>query len=136
VGITYELYNAPEEQAKMSSWDKHYSEPLGVPNDMKRALRSKYPRLKEWEEYRYGADVDLVAAHSASGTDNCNPNNEYLDITLYEHQDGYIHSVRVTRGSPKLVGEVKDLFDIKYVYEAQSDQLLNPNDFKGNWEPI
>lgn len=138
MSITYELYDAPEERAKMSDWDKDYSMPIGMPEDMKQSLEQSYPRIRDWEVSRNenAANSTFAVCHTALAVDNCCLENEYIEIYLYENSDGYIHHVRVGRGSPKLVGEIQDLFSIKYVYEGQSDQLVNPKSYKDNWEPI
>jgi hypothetical protein len=142
VGISYDLYNAPSEWAKMNTWGEAHSLPIGSPKEVKQKLEQLYPnRITKWDYHDYSkyntkTGSPYVGAYSTLGTDNCAIGNEYIDLSVTEHIDGKIHLISVARGSPRLVREILDAFNLKYVFEAQSCTLLNPYKYKGNWEPI
>ena len=139
MSISYELYNAPEERASMNTWDKAYSMPIDTPENVMKKLSSVYPRIKKWSSReRWSTDPSnpYVASYYTLGENNCDPRNEYIDINIIQHSDGFIHWISIRKGSPKLVSEIKALFNLKYVFEGQSCRLLDPDKYKGNWEPI
>lgn len=141
MSISYELYNAPADKAMMNEWDKDYSYPIERPDAVIRRLEALFPRIKNWQhqgwkEYDQAQEKTFVGSYSALAEDNCNPENEYIDVSLIEHRDGFIHWISITKGSPKLIREVLEEFDLEYVFEGQSCKLLDPYQYRDNWEPI
>lgn len=103
MGISYELYNAPDEKAMMNQWDKAYSLPIDTPNNVKSKLSLKYPSIDKWEvseTVNPPASNPYTKYHYALGSNNCNSREEYIEITLVEHIDGYIHWISVSRLGP------------------------------------
>ncbi len=123
----------------MNQWDKSYSFPIDIPENIKKKLYELFPSITEWIISEYKNDNNLMPYtffHFTLGNNNCDQNEEYIEITLVEHEDGNIHRIRITRGSPHLVATIQKAFGIKFVLQNQSCELLDPTKYKGNWEPI
>lgn len=139
MSIAYELYNAPPEHAQMNKWEKDESLPIGPSLEVMQKIMMLYPRIKKWDrsENIYASPVyDYPVGYSALGENNCSSENEYLDLSLSEMSDGYIHFINVRKGSPKVVRELLEEFKLQYVWENQSSRLIDPYKYCGNWVPI
>jgi hypothetical protein len=139
MSITFNLYNAPSEHALMNKWGKDESLPIGTPLEVKQRIMNIYPRIKKWDRYENSHSsplFDYPVFHSALGENNCSLENEYLDLSLSENRDGYIHFIDVRKGSPRILRELLEEFKLQYVFEMQSCRLIDPYKYKGNWEPI
>jgi len=107
MGISYYLYNAPQGHLGMHA-DGDESQPIAKPSEVKNRIMRLYHRIKYWDKHEdttVDPSYNYPVTYSASAIDNCKPNSEYLDISLMENGDGYIHIIDVNRGSPKLVKE-------------------------------
>lgn len=108
----------------MNDWDKDYSYPIECPDALMKRLEVLFPRIKiwkylDWKECNLARENPFVGSYSTLGEDNCNPENEYFDVSLIEHLDGLIHWISVTKGSPNLIRELLEEFSLKYVFEGQ-----------------
>lgn len=123
----------------MHEWDCDKSLPIAKPKEVQDRIMSLYPRISHWERYENNHSsplFDYPVSYSALGADNCSANTEYLDITIMQNRDGYIHFISVRKGSPKLVKDLLEEFELQYVFEMQSCRLIDPYKYIGNWEPM
>lgn len=139
MSISYELYNAPSKYAQMNEWGKDESLPIAKSQEVKDKIMRLYPRIKQWNRYEDNSTsplFDYPVRYFALGVNNCSIEEEYLDITISEHRDGYIHFISVRKGSPKLVRELLEEFQLRYVFEMQSCRLIDPYKYVDNWMPL
>lgn len=138
MGISHYLYNAPQGHSGMHA-DGDESLPIAKAEEVKNRISPLFPELGHWEKHEENVthpSYNYPNFYSALGRNNCNPNNEYLDITLMEHGDGYIHIIDVDRASPKLIKKLIEAFNLSCVWQMQACTLVDPYQFVGNWEPI
>lgn len=139
MSISYELYNAPPGNARINAWGRDESLPIASPEEVKDKIMRLYPRINGWnrtEDSHTSPLWDYPITHSTIVKENCSPEKEYLDIIIMENRDGYIHFISVRSGSPKLVRELLETFQLQYVFEYQSCRLIDPYKYTGNWQPV
>lgn len=139
MSISYELYNAPPGYSRINEWEKDESLPIARPEEIKDRIMRLYSRISSWSKFEDSQTSPLwnyPISYSTIVSDNCSPEKEYLDITIMEHKDGYIHFVSARGASPKLVRELLEEFQLPYAFEWQSCRLIDPYKYTGNWEPV
>jgi len=134
VGITIFLYKAPKTHKGIHE-DGDESFAIGKPEIIKKRVMDIFPRIEGWSKY----ENDLVhpsynypLSYNSIVNGNCEPNNEYIDISLMENGDGYIHIIDVTKGSSKLIRRLYEEFEFQYIWEMQSCKLIDPYSYNEN----
>jgi len=140
MSVSYDIYNTDEEFADMSHWECDHFHPIGNPDRVIEEINNMFfPRTLSWNYHDSSSnmpDYPYVGSYSASASENCNLDVEYVDLNLRVHREGYVCEISARKGSPKLVRMLMEKFNLKFVFEMQSCRLIDPYRYKGNWELI
>lgn len=138
MAISFKLYNAPSDKADMNIWDKDYSLPIVLADSMMQSLQQLfYPRITGWRYHEYHHNnQNTIELYSALVKNNCDIEQEYIDIYLEKYKDGYIHILSIKKGSPIFIQHIIQAFNLDYVFDMDTSQLIDPYKYQGNWQLI
>lgn len=139
MSLCYDLYDTASNNPYVNEWDKDRSLPIAPAAEVQRRIMRLYPQIAGWrrdENTFTSPQFDYPVSYSDLGSGTCSPDEEYLDITLLENRDGFIHFISARSASPELLRALLEEFGLKYVFEGQSCNLIDPYQYDERWMPL
>ena len=139
MSISYKIYNSDPEHSDMSKWECDHFGEIGMPDNVITSLNHLFlPRKLAWDYSSSNTGTTpYVGYYSALITgEKIDTEQEYIDLKLTVHKDGYVCEISARKASPKLLQIIMEEFSLKYVFEMSGMELINPYLYEGNWVRI
>ena len=128
VSINYYLYRAPAQHKGMHE-DGDESIALGKPEAIKSKLMQLFPQISSWEQHENSlvdSSFNYPIFYNSIIKENCVSGIEYVDITLMEHGDKFIHIIDITNSSFRIIEKIYESLQLTCAWNMQACEVIDP----------